>query len=76
MYVRKCKQMYIYAFFNLLSNENKSSDINDLWKIFNEQKKKTSKILGCYLALPYGYMFFFSQKYHAAAVCLFWRLEG
>lgn len=39
MYVRKCKQMYIYAFFNLLSNENKSSDINDLWKIFNEQKK-------------------------------------
>lgn len=36
---------------------------------FLMNKKKPSKILGCYLALSYGYMFFFSQKYHAAAVC-------
>lgn len=33
MYVNVNK---VYVFFNMLFNENKLLDINDLWKIFNE----------------------------------------
>lgn len=66
MYVNVNK---VHAFLNLFSDKNRLSDVKDLWDIFLMTKKKPlSKILGCYLALPFGYIFF-SQKYRLAAGC-------